>query len=131
MNWIVAIIDSIVDFVRRNPLTCMVLVMIAVFLPSAFDAILIGVVVAILLMLAIPALIFLRLRRISRQMEEEAREQGFGRRGFNGGYTYQQRRQSHSDEGDVRVYTTDEATEKRVSDDVGEYVDFEEVKEKK
>jgi hypothetical protein len=126
MNWIVAIIDSIVDFVRRNPLTCMALVMIAVFLPSAFGALLVGLVIVVLLVLAIPIIALFRLRRISRQMEEQAREQGFG-----GGYSYQRRRQSHSAEGDVRVYTTDEAAEKRVSDDVGEYVDFEEVKEKK
>ena len=126
MNWIVAIIDSIVDFVRRNPLTCMLLVMIAVFVPSAFGALLIGLAVAALLLLAIPVIALFRLRRISRQMEEQAREQG-----FKGGYSYQRRSRSRSDEGDVRVYATDEATEKRVSDDVGEYVDFEEVKEKK
>jgi hypothetical protein len=30
----------------------------------------------------------------------------------------------------VKVYTTEEATEKRVNDKVGEYVDFEEVKNK-
>ncbi len=126
MNWIVAIIDSIVDFVRRNPLTCMLLVMIAVFVPSVFGALLIGLAVAALLLLAIPVIALFRLRRISRQMEEQARE-----RGFKGGYSYQRRSRSRSDEGDVRVYTTDEATEKRVSDDVGEYVDFEEVKEKK
>lgn len=124
MNWLLAIIDSLVEFVRRNPLTCMLLVMIAVFAPSAFGAVLVGVAIVVLLLLAIPIIGIFKLRRISRKMEEQAREQGFNGQGFN----HQKTRRS--DEGEVKVYATEDAVEKRVSDNVGEYVDFEEVKEK-
>lgn len=124
MNWLLAIIDSLIEFVRRNPLTCILLVMIAVFLPSAFGAVLIGIAIVILLLLAIPVIALFKLRRMSRRMEEQAHEQGFGRQGFNRQHT------RRPDEGEVKVYATEDATEKRVSDNVGEYVDFEEVKEK-
>lgn len=132
MNFLLAIIDSIVEWVRRNPLTCMLLVMIAVFAPSLFGAIFIGIAIVILLLLAIPIFGIFKLRRMSRKMEEQARQQqqGFGGYQQQGFGQQRQSRNRNTNEGEVKVYATEEATEKRVSDDVGEYVDFEEVKNK-
>ena len=129
MNFLFAIIDSIVEWIRRNPLTCILLVMIAVFAPSLFGAVFIAIGVVILLLLAIPIFGLFKLRRMSRRMEEQAHQQGFGQ-GFGPQNFSGQKRTRPSNEGEVKVYTTNEATEKRVSDDVGEYVDFEEVKNK-
>ena len=130
MNWIFAILDAIVEWIRRNPLTCILLVMLAVFVPSAFGAILIAIAVVALLLLAIPLIGILKLRRMSKKMGEQARHQGFGGQGFGGQGFTQERYTRNSSEGEVRVYPTNEATEKRVNDKVGEYVDFEEVKNK-
>lgn len=135
MNFLFAIIDSIVEWIRRNPLTCILLVMIAVFAPSLFGAIFIGIAIVALLLLALPIFGLLKLRRMSKKMNEQTRQQGFGGQGFGGqGFGGQgfggQTRTRNTNEGEVKVYATEEATEKRVSDDVGEYVDFEEVKEK-
>ena len=124
MNFLFAIIDSIVEWIKRNPLTCILLVMIAVFAPGLYGAIFIGIGIVVLLLLAIPIIGIFKLRRMSRKIEDEARQQqGFG--GFAG-----QNRTRTNNEGEVKVYTTEEATEKRVNDKVGEYVDFEEVKNK-
>ena len=124
MNFLFEIIDSIVEWIKRNPLTCILLVMIAVFAPGLYGAIFIGIGIVVLLLLAIPIIGIFKLRRMSRKIEDEARQQqGFG--GFAG-----QNRTRTSNEGEVKVYTTEEATEKRVNDKVGEYVDFEEVKNK-
>ncbi|MBQ2036515.1 MAG: DUF4834 family protein [Alistipes sp.] len=124
MNFLFAIIDSIVEWIKRNPLTCILLVMIAVFAPGLYGAIFIGIGIVVLLLLAIPIIGIFKLRRMSRKIEDEARQQqGFG--GFSG-----QNRTRTNNEGEVKVYTTEEATEKRVNDKVGEYVDFEEVKNK-
>lgn len=126
MNFLFAIIDSIVEWIKRNPLTCILLVMIAVFAPGLYGAIFIGIGIAVLLLLAIPIFGIFKLRRMSRKIEDEARQQqGFGGQGFGG-----QNRTRTNNEGEVKVYTTEEATEKRVNDKVGEYVDFEEVKNK-
>lgn len=129
MNWLLAIIDSIVEFVRRNPLTTIILVMIAVFVPSAFGALLIGLLIIALLILAIPIYGIIKLRRMSRKMEQEARQQGFGGYQSNTHQEFRQRRPAN-DEGEVKIYATHDANEKRVNEQVGEYVDFEEVKQK-
>lgn len=131
MNFLFAIIDSIVEWIKRNPLTCILLVMIAVFAPGLFGAIFIGIGIVVLLLLAIPIIGIFKLRRMSRKIEDEARQQqGFGGQGFGGQGFGGQNRTRTNNEGEVKVYTTEEATEKRVNDKVGEYVDFEEVKNK-
>ena len=131
MNFLFAIIDSIVEWIKRNPLTCILLVMIAVFAPGLYGAIFIGIGIVVLLLLAIPIIGIFKLRRMSRKIEDEARQQqDFGGQGFGGqGFSGQNRTRTNN-EGEVKVYTTEEATEKRVNDKVGEYVDFEEVKNK-
>lgn len=129
MNILFAIIDAIVEWVKRNPLTCILLVMVAVFAPSLFGAIFIGIGIVALLLLAIPIFGIFKLRRMSKKMEEQgSQQQGFG--GF-GGFSQQSRTQQRpQNEGEVKVYTTEEPKEKRVSDKVGDYIDFEEVKDK-
>lgn len=122
-------IDSIINYIQRNPLTTIIIVMLIVFAPSAFGALLVGVAVVLLLLLAIPIYMLYRVRRMSRKMEDQAREQS-QQRGFYG-RTNTQSDYSRSAEGEVRVHTTSEQPQKRVNENVGDYVDFEEVKEKK
>lgn len=126
MNIFSAIIDSIVGFVNRNPLTTIVLVMLMVFAPSVFGAIFIGILVLLLVLLAVPMFLLFRLRRASRQMENEAR------RSSQRSYSEQfYTRQQTKSEGDVKVHPTTQQPPKRVNDNVGDYVEFEEVKDKK
>jgi hypothetical protein len=55
---------------------------------------------------------------------------GFG--GFSGGFSERARRTNNNpNEGDVKIITTSEQPQKRVNDNVGDYVDFEEVKSDK
>lgn len=128
MNFLFAIIDSIVEWIRRNPLTSILLVMIAVFAPGLYGAIFIGIGIVILLLLAIPIFGIFKLRRMSRKMEEQANQTGQQQRQGFGGFGGHGFGKKQNNEGEVKVYTTTSTPEKRVSDDVGEYVDFEEVK---
>ena len=124
MNFLSAIIDSFLGFISRNPLTTIIIVMLLVFAPSFFGALLIGVVVLVLILLAIPLFMLFRLRRASRKIEDEARrtsQQGYSRQGYS----------QPKSEGDVKVHTTPHQPQKRVNDNVGDYVEFEEVKEQK
>lgn len=128
MNIFSAIIDSILGFIHRNPLTTVVLVMLMIFAPSVFGALFIGVVVLGLIILAVPLFMLFRLRRASRKFEKQAREesQQYSQ------HTYSRGSYSQSNhEGDVKVHSTSQQPQKRVSDNVGDYVDFEEVKESK
>ena len=129
MNFLSAIIDSFLGFVSRNPLTTIIIVMLLVFAPSFFGALLIGVVVLALILLAIPLSMLFRLRRASRNFQEQARhesQQSYSQRE----YTQQGYSQPKS-EGDVKVHATTQQPQKRVNDNVGDYVEFEEVKEQK
>lgn len=129
MNFLSAIIDSFLGFVSRNPLTTIIIVMLLVFAPSFFGALLIGVVVLVLILLAIPLFMLFRLRRASRNFQEQARhesQQSYSQREYN-----QQGYSQPKSEGDVKVHATTQQPQKRVNDNVGDYVEFEEVKEQK
>ena len=122
--------ESIINYIQRNPLTTIIIVMLLVFAPSAFGVLIIGIGIAVLLLLAVPLFMLFRLRRMSRRSEQQAR-QGGQQGGF---YTYtnsSQQSNARSAEGEVRVHSTSGQPQKRVKDNVGDYVDFEEVKDKK
>lgn len=162
------ILDSILSYIRRNPLTITIIVMIAVFAPSLFGAALIGLLIGALLLLIGPMILLWRLYREARRIEREGQAggytngggfsgnggfsggRGFSGRGFRGFYTsyggnsangYGRTNaeggsccgnaQRNPNEGEVKIYTTSEQPQKRVSDQVGDYVEFEEVKPKK
>ena len=159
MNIITLIFDSIVGFIKRNPLMITLLVMAAIFAPSLFGAALIGLLVGALLLLLVPMFVFWRLYRQARRIEREGgkatgsfrdfhtffdgvggdnkggywntrRGGGFG--GFSGGFSERTRSTNKNpNEGEVKVFTTSEQPQKRVNDSVGDYVDFEEVKSDK
>ena len=80
--------------------------------------------------MAIPLILTWRMRRFARRMEEQMRQGGFQGGfdtrggGFGGGGNGSGR------EGDVKVRVGGKR-DKRVSDNVGDYVDFEEIKEDK
>ena len=122
--------ESIINYIQRNPLTTIIIVMLLVFAPSAFGVLIIGIGIAVLLLLAVPVFMLFRLRRMSRKSEQQDRQGGLQ----GGFYTYtnsSQRGHDHSSEGEVRVHSTSSQPQKRVKDNVGDYVDFEEIKEKR
>ncbi|OKY88489.1 MAG: hypothetical protein BHV70_07645 [Bacteroidales bacterium 55_9] len=121
MNILSAILDAMISFIRNNPLTVVIIVMLAVFVPSLFGAVLIGLLVVLLLIVAWPVAMLLRLRRKARRMERDGSARDFGRE-----YTSGSRRNSNPDEGEVKIYATS-VREKRVRSDVGDYVEFEEI----
>ncbi len=120
MRFLAAIVDALVAFVRRNPLLVLCVVVLAFAAPTLLRRIAAFVLYALfglLLFLGVFALLFrLRIRRLERE---------FGRDASDGDSRARTRRK----EGDVRVYRTPATPEKRISSDVGDYVDFEETKD--
>lgn len=123
MNILSAILDAMISFIRNNPLTVVIIVMLAVFVPSLFGAVLIGLLVVLLLIVAWPVAMLLRLRREARRMERDGSGREYRTRRE---YTSGSRRNSDPDEGEVKIYATS-VREKRVRSDVGDYVEFEEI----
>ncbi|MDE7069281.1 MAG: DUF4834 family protein [Alistipes sp.] len=120
MNFLTALIDGLTGFVRRNPLFCLLLLLLALFAPSVLEGIAMFVVYAVLgLMLLFAAIVFSfrwKLYRMRRDMEKQ-----FGSGTTAGGHT------SRNREGEVKIRKTADAPEKRIRRDVGDYVDFEEM----
>lgn len=121
MRFLTAIVDALVGFVQRNPLTVLVILLLALGAPALLKGIATFVLYVIFGLLLAGVLLLLifgwRVRSMQRRMEEQLNEQ-FGRNA--------RRHASSGREGEVRVYKTSDAPEKRVANDVGDYVDFEE-----
>lgn len=159
MNIISIILDSILSYIRRNPLTVTIIVMIAVFAPSLFGAALIGLLIGALILLIGPLFMLWRLMRQAERGGKRYSGRGFrgfytnfdgnphnSQQSYNRGGTYQRGQgfgsahngsahsgssQRNPNEGQVKVFATSEQPQKRVSDNVGDYVEFEEVKSNK
>lgn len=130
MKFLTAIIDALAGFVQRNPLTVLVILLLAVGAPAVLKGVALFILYFIMgiVILAVVALLLFRWRilKMRRQMEEQF-GRGFDRQGFGAPFAEGQRR---TREGDVKIRKTAETPEKRVSRDVGDYVEFEETKEK-
>lgn len=123
------ILDSIIAFVQRNPMFCLVVLMLALLAPQVLQGIVLFVLYGLLglfILVGVAIVAFRwRIARMQQRMEERfgqdaRRQEG---RWYDAGAGRSRRR---SDEGSVRIHRTSDAPEKRVSDDVGDYVDFEE-----
>ena len=134
MNFLMAIIDSVVGFVRRNPFTTFIILFLAVAAPAVLKGIALFIlyfIMGLILLILVLMLAFRwRLYRARKQMEEQFgggfdARQGAG--GFGSPFTREEPRGAGR-EGEVRVHKTPGAPEKRVSKDVGDYIDFEEEK---
>ncbi len=124
MNILTAIIDGFVDFVRRNPILCLAILLLVLFAPSVAGGIAMFILYFILGIILLGVILMLSLRwrinRARRQMEEQFRSGGQnGSDPFSGRHNPQ--------EGDIRIHKMEGSGEKRVRKDVGDYVDFEEI----
>ena len=120
MNLLTLFFDALFGFIRRNPITCLVLVIVAVACPPLFGFVLGAIIVLIVLSVLSALLLLWRLRSVRKSMEEQIRD------AENRSQDFRQAKQNA--EGDVSVYRTAAAPEKKINSDVGEYVDFEEEK---
>lgn len=122
--------QGLLALIQRNLLTIIILLLLIVFAPGVFRILAIILLAGVLFIMAIPLILTWRMRRFARRMEEQMRQGGFQGGfdtrggGFGGGGNGSGR------EGDVKV-RVDGKRDKRVSDNVGDYVDFEEIKEDK
>lgn len=130
MKFLTAIIDALTGFVQRNPLTVLLIVILALGAPALLRGIALFILyflLGIVLLGAVAALYFRwRINKVRRQMEEQFGEFA-GQDPFGGPFTQQR---PAGREGEVKVHKTPETPEKRVSKNVGDYVEFEETKEK-
>ena len=122
--------QALLALLQRNLLTIVILILLIIVAPGLFRVLAIIILAGVLFMIFIPLFLAWRMRRFARRMEEQMRQGGFQGGfhsrggGFGGGAAKTQR------EGDVKIRVGG-TRDKRVSDNVGDYVDFEEIKENK
>ena len=118
MTLILWIVDALVAFVRRNPIFCLVVLILAIGAPSLLAGIASFVLYVILALVVVMVVVSLILRwRIARLTDKFSQQTG-----------QRSARTDSTHEGDVRVHINPNSAEKRINDDVGDYVDFEEEK---
>ncbi len=131
MNFLTAIIDSLVSFVRRNPLTVLLIIVLALTAPSllrGLATLILYLVMGFVLFIVVVLLMMRwRLHKVQQQVRQQFDEQQ--QRHANAGSSFYDRFRRTEQAGDVKVHKTAHTPEKRISEDVGDYVDFEETKE--
>lgn len=133
MNYLNALLDSLVGFVRRNPLLVAVIVILAFAAPAVLRGLATLILYIVLGLVIFFTVLLIALRWRIYKVQQQVRDQ-FGQQqqrqqqGFNP-FGQQQRREPRTDEGEVTVHKTTATPEKRISEDVGDYVEFEETKE--
>ena len=120
MNLILWIIDAVVAFVKRNPIFCLVVLILAIGAPSLLAGIASLILYIILALVVVTGIVSLVLRWRIAKLSDDFRRQA--------GSRYDGDARQNAREGDVHIYMNNEPAEKRINDDVGDYVDFEEEK---
>ncbi len=106
------------NFIKENPIICIIIFLLIVSPSLLLGAIqFFAIIVLVIIVIAIIGLLTLKWR--VNKIQKEANK------GFQKGY-YQTKNEAN----DVDVNMQSSSTKKRVADDVGDYVDFEEIKEK-
>jgi membrane protein implicated in regulation of membrane protease activity len=100
------------EFVKRNILTIVIMAVVA----AAFPWTLVFMIPVAIVVIRLQMAMWKVRRNFQNSYQEQQQQQGGGRRA------------KAKEEGKVTVVRT-EQTQQRVSDDVGEYVDFKEIKE--
>lgn len=137
MRFLSAILEALTGFVQRNPLTVLIVLLLALGAPALLKgiaALILYLFLGLVLFSVILMLLFRwRIYKVSKQMEERFGTDFDPREGFGGQSARSafSRTPAGEREGSVKVHKTAGTPEKRVSRDVGDYVDFEETKENK
>lgn len=156
MNILRIIIFGLLAFIERNPIFCLFLLLVAIVAPALFKVvgwIILGIIALFLVILGIG---WWRMRKMQRELNNQFRQTASGA-GFNasgsaggfngfggfstGGMTLEELVRQMQTQADAAkrnsanntnsqtttTTTTSGSTQKKVSDKVGDYVDFEEV----
>lgn len=138
MNFIMALITGIGLFIRRNPITCFVILILAITAPALMKGVamfILYLILGIITLIAVVLLMFRwRIHKMRKRMGDQFNSQG----GFNQNSGFGGNKQSRYNsedssksekEGDVKISKTTETPEKKVNSRVGDYVEFEETKD--
>ncbi len=123
MNLLKLIFYRMAAFVERNPVFCLLMLLCAVVAPWLFKSVL-TILMYVVLAFVVVGLVIFGSMAWRLQMREGMGSNAGGKAW--GGFA-RERGADRGRDGEVKVHRTAGARRKRVSDNVGDYVDFEEV----
>ena len=126
MNFLTKLWNDIVEAFKNTPLFVFVILALAVAAPSLLGYMLYAILGLVVLGLVAFGILAWRMQRVQREVMDQFRKQG--EKSGHQQYSYRSSRRKAQNEGDVSIHATTAMPEKRISDDVGEYVDFKEEK---
>lgn len=126
MNFLTKLWNGIVEAFKNTPLFVFVILALAVAAPSLLGYMLYAILGLVVLGLVAFGILAWRMQRVQREVMDQFRKQG--EKSGHQQYSYRSSRRKAQNEGDVSIHATTAMPEKRISDDVGEYVDFKEEK---
>ena len=112
--------NTLIDTIRRNPLSTVLFVMLIVAAPGLLGIFALFLLIPLIFVLIGAVMIRYRLRKVQKSMEEQLKNHSQRTSGTK-----------YSSKGDAKVTVHIPHQEQKVSDDVGEYVSFKEVDDKK
>ena len=113
--------STIWEVIKRNPLTTLFVVMLLIAAPKLLGLFALLFIIPLIIVVVGWFLVIYRVRKVQKAMEDQLRDHT-RRTASGGGYTGTNTRTAQT--GKVTVHVPQQ--EPRVSDDVGEYVDFKE-----
>ena len=126
MNFLTKLWNGIVEAFKNTPLFVFVILALAIAAPSLLGYMLYAILGLVVLGLVAFGILAWRMQRVQREVMDQFRKQG--EKSGHQQYSYRSSRRKAQNEGDVSIHATTAMPEKRISDDVGEYVDFKEEK---
>ena len=115
------VFSSLWEIIQRNPLTTLFVIMLAVAAPGVLGVFALILIIPLIIAIVGWFMVMYRVRKVQKSMDDQLRDH---QRRTNGGSTYSGNTSHTTSEGKVTVHIPQQ--EPRVSDDVGEYVDFKE-----
>ena len=115
------IFNTLLDIIRRNPLTTVLIIMLFVAAPGLLGVFALILIIPLIIAIVGWFLVMYRVRKVQKSMDDQLRNH---QRRTAGNNTYTNSSTHSTREGKVTVHVPQQ--EQRVSEDVGEYVDFKE-----
>ena len=112
---------AILDIIDKHPLTTLIVLLILIAAPQMLGIFALILIIPILLFIIGIFVVMWKVRKFQRKVEETLRN--------SQGANHSRAKHTRS-EGNVTIITS-EQSQGRVNDDVGEYIDFKEIKEDK
>lgn len=131
MNFFQRITEALGTFARRNPLLALFIILACLITPVGAASVFLSVLAALILLFVLVTLFLgYKLRKMQKQMRARFENQAHTGRYGQQGASWSEASAEPSAEPEMKIYKTADTPAKKVSEKVGDYIEFEETKDR-